>query len=69
MPVVDYGNTVGQGAGHAGGGVGNGGGDAGAQVVDTLSSVVDRVAALPPEMLVILAVFVLAGLLVLKRAF
>lgn len=41
----------------------------GAAAVRWINDSIDTVAALPPEMLVLLAVVVLAGLVLLKRAF
>jgi hypothetical protein len=75
--MVEYGNAVGQGSetgGNAGGGggsiVGGGGSaDLGATMADFVSDSADKIMALPPEGLLILVVVVLAGLVVLKRAF
>jgi hypothetical protein len=71
--MVEYGNAVDQGTSHAGdrGSAGFGGGstDVGAGAMNFVTDTVDQVAALPPEMLVLLAVVILAGLYVLKRAF
>lgn len=64
--MVEYGNTIGQGPGAAGGGSG-GPVDVGADVTTFVSNAVDRVAALPPEALLLIAVVILGGLLVLKR--
>jgi hypothetical protein len=41
----------------------------GAAAADFVSGAVDRVAALPPEGLLLLALAILAGLFLLKRAF
>jgi hypothetical protein len=68
--MVEYGNAVDQGSkatGH-GSGVGSGGADLGAGAVNFASHTVDQVAALPPGMLLLLAVVTLAGLYVLRRA-
>ena len=68
--MVEYGNAVDQGskaAGH-GSGVGSGGADLGAGAVNFVSHTVDQVAALPPGMLLLLAVVILGGLYFLKRA-
>jgi hypothetical protein len=74
--MIEYGNTVEQGSGAAGGAGGNGGAginggpdDMGAAAVNFVNDSVDKISALPPEMLVLLAVVVLAGLIFLKRAF
>jgi hypothetical protein len=75
--MVEYGHGVGQVSGQSGGGGGAGGGgfgsggptDLGASVTGFISESVDRVAALPPEMLLLLVVLVFAGLVVLRRAF
>lgn len=70
LRMVEYGNGVGQVSGVGGGGGQPGGsGDVGAQAFELVTNTVDRIAALPPEMLVLLAVVILAGLVVLKRAF
>lgn len=70
LAMVEYGHGVGQVSGAGGGGGQRGGsGDVGAQAVELVSDTVDRIAALPPEMLLVLAVVILAGLVVLKRAF
>lgn len=67
--MIEYGHGVGQGTGATGGRSGGGSTDLGGEAVNALADVVDRVAALPPEMLVVLLLVVLAGLFVLKRAF
>jgi hypothetical protein len=74
--MVEYGHGVGQVSGQAGGGGGGGGGlggggpvDLGASVSNFVSDSVDRIAALPPEMLLLLVVVIFAGLIVLRRAF
>lgn len=68
--MVEYGNAVDQGsrAAGGGGGVGGGGADLGAGAVNFVNDTVRNVQALPPEMLLLLAVVILAGLYVLKRA-
>ena len=70
--MVEYGNAVDQGSRAAGGGggspVGGGGADLGAGAVNFVNDTVHNVQALPPEMLVLLAVVIMAGLYVLKRA-
>ncbi len=68
--MVEYGNAVGQGSG--GGGSGGGGGpiDVGGDITSFVSHAVDRIAALPPAALLVIAVvIILAGLFVLRRAF
>jgi hypothetical protein len=68
--MVEYGNAVDQGSrATGGGGVGGGGADLGAGAVNFVNDTVHQVQALPPEMLLLLAVVILAGLYVLKRAF
>jgi hypothetical protein len=74
--MVEYGHGVGQVSGQSGGGGGGGAGfggggpaDIGASVSGFISDSVDRIAALPPEMLLLLVVLVFAGLIILKRAF
>jgi hypothetical protein len=67
--MVEYEQTIGRGP--AGGGSGGGGGslDVAGELTAAFSDVVDRVAALPPEMLLVLGVILLGGLLFLRRAF
>ena len=74
--MVEYGNAVGEvsgqgggGSGGSGGAVGGGSSDMGATAADFVSNAVDRIAALPPEGMLLLAVAILAGLFVLRRAF
>lgn len=69
--MVEYGNAIDQSTGQAGGGGLGGGGprDLDSAAVDFVGDSIDKLAALPPEMLLLLAVLVLAGLYVLKRAF
>jgi hypothetical protein len=71
--MLEYGQGVDQSTGHAGGqGSGLGGGtpdDLGGAAVSFVTDGVDSIAALPPEMLLLLAVLILASLYVLKRAF
>lgn len=71
--MVEYGQGVGQASGQGGGGqgtqLGGGAGDVGGQAVDALNDVVQRVVALPPEVLVVAAIAILAGLVILRRAF
>jgi hypothetical protein len=65
--MVEYGHGVGEVGGRAGGGGGSGT-DVGAGLANMITDSVDRVAALPPETLVLLLVLVLAGLVILRRA-
>jgi hypothetical protein len=77
--VVEYGGGINNGpAGQVGGGgnVVSGGGspaanqpDVFASITNTFSDIVDQVAALPTEMLVVGIVAFFLGLIVLKRAF
>jgi hypothetical protein len=68
--MVEYGNAVDQGsrATGGGGGVGGGGADLGAGAVNFVNDTVHQVQALPPQMMLLLAVVILAGLYVLRRA-
>jgi hypothetical protein len=69
--MVEYGNAVDQGsraAGGGGNGVGSGGADLGAGAVNFVNDTVHQVSALPPGMLLLLAVVTLAGLYLLRRA-
>jgi hypothetical protein len=68
--MVEYGQGVGQGTGLGGTNPGTSGTqDLGAGVGAFISDTVDTVSALPPEMLVVIAVVILVGLIVLRRAF
>ena len=71
--MVEYGNGVGDVAGRAGGGAGGAGlgsgGDPLANVQHFVNDSVNALSSMPPEMLVLLAVAVLVGLILLKRAF
>lgn len=68
--MVEYGQGVGQGTGMGGANPGSSESqDLGAGVSAFISDTVDTVSALPPEMLVVIAVVILVGLLVLRRAF
>lgn len=71
--MVEYGQGVSQSTGQGGGGhgtqLGGGAGDLGGQAVDALNDVVQRVVALPPEVLVVATIAILAGLVILRRAF
>lgn len=67
--MIEYGHATEQGSGQLGGGGSPGGGDMGGAAVRWINESIDTVAALPPEMLLLLGVVVLVGLFVLKRAF
>jgi hypothetical protein len=67
--MIEYGHATEQGSGQLGGGSAGGGGDMGGAAVRWINESIDTVAALPPETLLLLAIVVLAGLFVLKRAF
>jgi hypothetical protein len=68
--MVEYGNAVGQVSGAAGSGGGGRSVDLGVGVTHFISDAVGRISALPPEaLLLIAAVAIVAGLLILKRAF
>jgi hypothetical protein len=69
--VVEYGNTVGQSSGLVGTGGGAAGGgsfDVGVDVLEVLTDIVDRIAAMPPELLLLAAAGFVAGLFVFRRA-
>ena len=68
--MVEYGNAVDQGSravGGGGNGVGSGGADLGAGAVNFVNDTVHQVSALPPGMLLLLAVVTLAGLYFLSK--
>ena len=69
--MIEYGHATEQGSGQLGGGgsLGGGGGDMGGAAVRWIGDSVDTIAALPAESLLLLAIVVLAGLFLLKRAF
>ena len=67
--MVEYGQTVGQGSGAGGSGGGGGSVDVGADIAAAASDAVARVAALPPQTLLVIAAVILAGLFILRRAF
>jgi hypothetical protein len=71
--MVEYGHGVGEVAGRAGGGAGGAGlgsgGDPLANVSQFVNDSVNAISSMPPEMLVLVAIGVLIGLLLLKRAF
>jgi hypothetical protein len=67
--MVEYGNVVGQSSGAGGGGAGGGGWfDLGSDPVAWFENIVDRIASLPPEVLVFLvAAVVIFGLVRTRR--
>jgi len=72
--MVEYGNGVTHGGGgqlSGGGGSAVGGGpvDVGASVSHWVSSTVDTVSAMPPLELLAIAVAIIIGLVILRRAF
>lgn len=67
--MVEYGNGVGQATGPAGGGGGGQGLDAGAAFGQFVSNTVHTISTMPPGQLALLAVIVVIGLVILKRAF
>ena len=75
--MVEYGNGVGEVSGRAGGAFSVSGGsfidgvgrtDLADQVGTFVTNTIDNVLALPPEMLILLAIAVLAGLVLVRRA-
>ena len=63
----EYG-AVGSGGGGGGRGDGNAFGDAAASVMDSLSDLLDRILALPPEILLLMfAAFLIGGLMIFRR--
>jgi hypothetical protein len=67
--MVEYGNGVGQATGVAGGGGGGQSLDAGAAFGQFVTNAVHTVSAMPPAQLALLAVIVIVGLLIFRRAF
>jgi hypothetical protein len=69
--MVEYGNGVGQATGVAGGSGGHAAQnlDAGAAFGQFISNSVHTISTMPPAQLALLAVVVVIGLLILKRAF
>jgi len=69
--MVEYGNGVGQVAGQAGGGHGGGSGsmDVGASLSRFVTDSAHTVTTLPPAGMLALAVVVVLGLIILRRAF
>ena len=63
--MVEYGGIVREGGG-AGGGRGGPGFDVGGNVMDFFSDLVERIAALPPEVLLVAVAAVLIGGLVIS---
>lgn len=64
--MFEYGGVTRQGGGGGGGG-GSGSFDVGGAVMDTVTDLFERVAALPPEMLVLVVAAMMIGGLVLQR--
>ena len=67
--MVEYGNGVGQTTGIAGGGGGGQSMDAGAAFGQFIDNAVHTVSTMPPAQLALLAVIVIVGLVIFKRAF
>jgi hypothetical protein len=67
--MVEYGNGIGQVAGRAGGNGGGGTADLGAGASAFVSDAMHQISTMPPEMLLLIVVLILAGLFVLRRAF
>jgi hypothetical protein len=70
--MVEYGNGISQGAGGQVGGSGGGGAvnaDWGVAIGQAVNDAVNTVAAMPPWQLALLVILVIAGLVILKRAF
>jgi len=70
--MVEYGNGVGTATKVANGGSGGGGGgsmDVGAAAGNFVHDAANTISALPPEALVAIAIVIILGLLVLRRAF
>jgi hypothetical protein len=63
--MVEYGNVVGQGSGAVGGGGGSF--DVTDQIMGALSDVIDRIASLPPLVLVAIAGIMILGWLAWSR--
>jgi hypothetical protein len=62
---MEYGRIVGEST--SVGGRSGGSGDVTGQIMDAVSDAADQVAALPPEMLVVLAVVAVIGLMIFRR--
>ena len=69
--MVEYGHGVGTATEVAGGGAGGGGGtmDIGQAASGFVNDAVHTVSTLPPEALVVLAIALLFGLMMLRKAF
>jgi len=67
--MVEYGQTVGQGSGAGGSGGGGVSVDVGADIAAAASDAVARVAALPPQTLLVIAAVIVTGLVLLRKAF
>jgi hypothetical protein len=67
--MAEYGNGVGQATGVAGGSGGGQTMDAGAAIGQAVVHAVDTLAAMPPTQLVLLAIVIVVGCVILRRAF
>jgi hypothetical protein len=70
--MVEYGNGVGTvtGVANGAGGGGNGGSmDVGAQATHFVNDAAHTISTLPPEALVAIAIVIILGLMILRRAF
>jgi hypothetical protein len=67
--MVEYGNGVSQSTGVAGGSSGGGSMDAGAAVGQFITNAVHTISTTPPTVLFVWIVVIVAGLIILKRAF
>ncbi|HEX6867827.1 MAG TPA: hypothetical protein VF119_03430 [Candidatus Limnocylindrales bacterium] len=67
--MLEYGNGVGQGAGGVSGGGGGGSSDMTVQIGQAVNDSIHTLSTLPPGALLGIAVVVIVGLWVLKRAF
>ncbi len=69
--MVEYGNGVGQATGIAGGSGGGGGHtmDAGVAIGQFVSNTAHTISTMPPMQLALLALIVIIGLVIFKRAF
>ena len=65
--MFEYGGVTRQGSGGSGSGGGGGSFDVGGAVMDTITDLFDRAAALPPEILVLFVAALMIGGLVLQR--
>jgi len=65
--MVEYGNGVGQGAGHVGGGSGGASMDVGASLSQLVTDSVQTISTTSPGILVLWFVVIVVGLMMLKR--